>query len=194
MGWDTLKDGVLLQLAQERFDVFLTIDRSLEYQQNLRKFSLGFCGHPSTQESNLVFRTDPDGVTDGRLGSKSRRGRPHCCQHWALIYLARMSLFRCSARKSPTGRLCFRELQSRHAVTRFPKLLRPEIPAADIDFHNVRENRIKVYDGTLYRVLIPDEIEACRKYRICNHLLFRHSISKTGIHTSELARAIYKGP
>jgi hypothetical protein len=42
MGWDTLKDGVLLQLAQERFDVFLTIDRSLEYQQNLGMFSLGF--------------------------------------------------------------------------------------------------------------------------------------------------------
>jgi predicted nuclease of predicted toxin-antitoxin system len=42
MGWDTLKDGRLFQLAQERFDVFLTIDRNLEHQQNLKKFSLGF--------------------------------------------------------------------------------------------------------------------------------------------------------
>jgi hypothetical protein len=59
MGWDTLEDGVLLQLAQERFDVFLTIDRNLEYQQNLRKFSTRICGRPSTQKSDLVFRTDP---------------------------------------------------------------------------------------------------------------------------------------
>jgi len=31
----------------------------------------------------------------------------------------------CSARKSPTGRLCLRELQPRQAVTRFSKLLPP---------------------------------------------------------------------
>jgi len=42
MGWDNLKDGPLLRLAQDRFDVFLTLDRNLEYQQNFRKFSLGF--------------------------------------------------------------------------------------------------------------------------------------------------------
>jgi hypothetical protein len=32
----------LLVLAQEQFDVFVTIDRNLEHQQNLKKFKLGF--------------------------------------------------------------------------------------------------------------------------------------------------------
>ncbi|MEO7142760.1 MAG: hypothetical protein ABI165_04580 [Bryobacteraceae bacterium] len=35
-------DGPLLTFAQERFDVFVTIDRNLEDENNLRKFKLGF--------------------------------------------------------------------------------------------------------------------------------------------------------
>jgi hypothetical protein len=34
MGWAGKKNGELLQLASQQFDVFLTIDRSLDYQQN----------------------------------------------------------------------------------------------------------------------------------------------------------------
>ena len=41
MGWDRLADGPLLELAEQSFDVMITIDRSLEYQQNLGKFRLG---------------------------------------------------------------------------------------------------------------------------------------------------------
>jgi predicted nuclease of predicted toxin-antitoxin system len=41
MGWDQLKDGPLLKLAEQSFDVFITIDRNLEYQQNLSKLLLG---------------------------------------------------------------------------------------------------------------------------------------------------------
>ena len=41
-GWAGTQDSALLMLAQERFDVFVTIDRNLEHQQNLRKFNLGF--------------------------------------------------------------------------------------------------------------------------------------------------------
>jgi hypothetical protein len=41
MGWDKLTDGELLALAQGSFNVFLTIDKSLEFQQNLKKLSLG---------------------------------------------------------------------------------------------------------------------------------------------------------
>ena len=33
-GWAGTKNGALLQLAATRFEVFLTVDRSLEYQQN----------------------------------------------------------------------------------------------------------------------------------------------------------------
>ncbi len=35
MGWSTIKNGALLALASEQFDVFLTVDRNLSHQQNL---------------------------------------------------------------------------------------------------------------------------------------------------------------
>jgi hypothetical protein len=40
-GWDALEDRRLIELAQDEFDVFLTADRSLEFQQNIPKFSIG---------------------------------------------------------------------------------------------------------------------------------------------------------
>ncbi len=41
-GWRTSKDGPLLSFAQDRFDVFVTVDRNLETQNDLRKFRLVF--------------------------------------------------------------------------------------------------------------------------------------------------------
>jgi len=35
MGWTTIKDRELLALAADRFDVFVTVDRNLSFQQNL---------------------------------------------------------------------------------------------------------------------------------------------------------------
>jgi predicted nuclease of predicted toxin-antitoxin system len=35
MGWKSKKNGELLALAENHFDVFLTADRNLSYQQNL---------------------------------------------------------------------------------------------------------------------------------------------------------------
>ena len=40
-GWNGKKNGELLRLAEQEFDVFVTMDRNLEYQQNLRSFDLG---------------------------------------------------------------------------------------------------------------------------------------------------------
>lgn len=40
-GWDTLEDGPLLTVAQKEFDVLLTIDGSIEFQQSLAKFQIG---------------------------------------------------------------------------------------------------------------------------------------------------------
>ena len=40
-GWDGLEDGPLLALAQYEFDVLLTIDGSLEFQQNLGVVRIG---------------------------------------------------------------------------------------------------------------------------------------------------------
>jgi predicted nuclease of predicted toxin-antitoxin system len=40
MGWTTIKNGELLTLAAEDFDVFVTVDRNLAFQQNLATFSI----------------------------------------------------------------------------------------------------------------------------------------------------------
>jgi hypothetical protein len=40
MGWGGIKNGQLLTLAQVKFDVFLTADRNLSFQQNTAKFQI----------------------------------------------------------------------------------------------------------------------------------------------------------
>ena len=40
MGWATIKNGELLALASQRFDVFVTVDRNLSFQQNIASFSV----------------------------------------------------------------------------------------------------------------------------------------------------------
>lgn len=40
MGCATIKNGELLALAEKEFDVFLTVDGNLAFQQNLTKFNL----------------------------------------------------------------------------------------------------------------------------------------------------------
>lgn len=40
MGWATIENGDLLALAAKQFDVFITIDRNLSFQQNLPKFDI----------------------------------------------------------------------------------------------------------------------------------------------------------
>lgn len=40
LGWSSLKNGALLTVAAERFDVFVTVDRNLPYQQNVSALQL----------------------------------------------------------------------------------------------------------------------------------------------------------
>ena len=40
-GWSGLKNGELLGLAEAEFDVFLTTDQNLSFQQNLPRFNIG---------------------------------------------------------------------------------------------------------------------------------------------------------
>lgn len=40
MGWATIKNGELLALAAREFDVFVTVDRNLSFQQNLPAFAI----------------------------------------------------------------------------------------------------------------------------------------------------------
>jgi hypothetical protein len=41
MGWAGTKNGALLRLAETAFEVFITVDQNVEYQQNLRSTVLG---------------------------------------------------------------------------------------------------------------------------------------------------------
>jgi hypothetical protein len=40
-GWSGIKNGKLLALAEAEFEVFLTVDQNLKYQQNLKAFNIG---------------------------------------------------------------------------------------------------------------------------------------------------------
>ena len=41
MGWDRLRNGDLIQVAEEAFDVLVTSDQKLKYQQNLTGRKIG---------------------------------------------------------------------------------------------------------------------------------------------------------
>lgn len=40
MGWASKQNGALLALAATQFDVFLTVDRNLSFQQHVEKFDI----------------------------------------------------------------------------------------------------------------------------------------------------------
>lgn len=40
MGWSTARNGELLALAEKHFDVFVTVDRNLSFQQNVPAFAI----------------------------------------------------------------------------------------------------------------------------------------------------------
>lgn len=47
MGWQSIKNGELLALATDHFDVFVTVDRNLAFQQAVPRFSVAvivLCG------------------------------------------------------------------------------------------------------------------------------------------------------
>ena len=40
MDWTAIKNGELLALASQQFDVFVTVDRNLSFQQNLENLAM----------------------------------------------------------------------------------------------------------------------------------------------------------
>jgi hypothetical protein len=58
MGWAGLRNGELLRRAEELFDVFITADQNLRYQQNLSGRTLAILVLPSNQVP-LVIRLVP---------------------------------------------------------------------------------------------------------------------------------------
>ena len=55
-GWPALKNGELLARAQHEFDVFVTVDRNLPFQQELARFSIAI----------IVLRSPSNRVADLR--------------------------------------------------------------------------------------------------------------------------------
>ena len=54
MGWATIRNGDLLALAEREFDVFVTVDRNLSFQQNLPRFKIAV----------LILRARSNRLTD----------------------------------------------------------------------------------------------------------------------------------
>jgi len=54
MGWTGFKNGPLLKLAEEQFDVFVTADKKLRLQQNLSGRRLAVLVLPSNQVPVLI--------------------------------------------------------------------------------------------------------------------------------------------
>lgn len=57
MGWATIKNGELLVLAEKDFDVFVTVDRNLSFQQHLPRYNIAV----------MVLRTRSNRLQDLRL-------------------------------------------------------------------------------------------------------------------------------
>jgi predicted nuclease of predicted toxin-antitoxin system len=41
MGWDEVLNGALLRLAEEQFEVLITTDKNMQFQQNITSFRIG---------------------------------------------------------------------------------------------------------------------------------------------------------
>ena len=54
MGWSGVKNGELLKLAEQQFDVFITTDKNLRHQQNLARIKLAFLLLPTNQVPVVV--------------------------------------------------------------------------------------------------------------------------------------------
>ena len=60
MNWSGLKNGELLRRAVEHFDVFITSDQNLSFQQNLATFSIAVVVlHPSSSKLQDIQRLLP---------------------------------------------------------------------------------------------------------------------------------------
>jgi hypothetical protein len=58
MGWSKLDNGNLLAAAESSFDVFVTTDQSLPYQQNLSGRRLGILVLPTTSWLRIQKQSD----------------------------------------------------------------------------------------------------------------------------------------
>lgn len=57
-GWSTLKNGELVEIASKHFDVMVTTDKNLRYQQNLTEREIAIIVLPTTQWPVLRTRAE----------------------------------------------------------------------------------------------------------------------------------------
>jgi len=69
MGWAGVRDGTLLQLASAPFDVVLTVDQGIQYQQNVSNLMIGVV---------VLAGASNDIDTYGRCCRPSRMHWPEC--------------------------------------------------------------------------------------------------------------------
>ena len=82
MGWGGIKNGKLLALSHGLFDVFLTLDQNIEYQQNISRFRFGFLvvKVPDNKISSYLplFSAMADAAQKLRAGEIVRISHPDC--------------------------------------------------------------------------------------------------------------------
>ena len=54
MGWRSVKNGALIARAEGEFDVFITADKNLRYQQNLKGRRLAILELPTNRKPYLI--------------------------------------------------------------------------------------------------------------------------------------------
>jgi hypothetical protein len=58
LGWSELKNGDLLKVGEERFDVLITTDQNLRYQQNLSERKIAILILPTTSWPKIRAHTE----------------------------------------------------------------------------------------------------------------------------------------
>jgi hypothetical protein len=73
LGWAGVKNGELLRLAAAAFDVLITVDRNLEYQQSFAGLSLADCRSCVEQRHRCSSAVDAGGRCRHRPNQAGRR-------------------------------------------------------------------------------------------------------------------------
>jgi predicted nuclease of predicted toxin-antitoxin system len=67
-GWSSLDDSALLAAAAREFDVLLTIDRKMRFQQNLRKLRIGIIVVRVPKNQIAYYRAIANEIADAMSG------------------------------------------------------------------------------------------------------------------------------
>jgi hypothetical protein len=80
MGWAGVKNGALLGLCAEAFDVFVTVDKNLSFQQHLPKFTIAVilmhCKSNRVQDLLQLLPALLDAIPKAPTGQVSHVGTP----------------------------------------------------------------------------------------------------------------------